>query len=815
MEQKSLSNLEFDKILRLIADFAGSRAAREKICALHPRGDEEQIQECLSEIDEYLDYSEAGVKISIGGIRDLRHIFNALHSNEAVLDAEDFLKVKADLEVLAGLKKTFSASDSSWVIKGGDKISRRINQAPSLKNIAQRIEDCLDDQGNLKESASPALSAIRRDYSKTQKEIEKQLNAYIASHSDDVQDNFFTIRNDRYVVPVQASAQSRIQGIVHDQSATGQTVFIEPLTFLPMNNRLAQLKLSEREEIKRIFRALSQLLTREIKSLETIFDLLIWLDIIRAKVEFKKKYDAGRPEISRMGKLSIKEARHPLLHPECVPLDLEMDKKQRAVIITGPNGGGKTVALKTLGINSLLMQTGNYILARSGSELPVFDQVFADIGENQSIENHLSTFTSHLQRLKEILESEPGKWLVLIDEICVGTDPLEGGALATGILKEFYRRGAFCLVTSHYDSLKRFAFTTEGFCNASMEFDYENFKPTFRFNMGLPGRSNALAMARVFSLPDEVLADLVDLQQNQQKDEKDLIEAIERERFRAESLRRTYVKKINEIRSREAESEKLLQQLREFRRTRRDRLTEEFTEKHRQKLKELEKIISRLKKQGERTDKDTVEKSLEVARKSLSESKKSIDELEKSTELFQDLDSTHESIGCNDLVLWKLNMAQGEVKKIIDGGRRAQVDFDGKVFNLPLSELKLKKSADKNRSKKKQNTGAVYAPRNPVKSQIDLRGLRVEEALLEVESYLRTAAQSGLPKVFIVHGKGTGALQKAVTEFLKSGPYRKKFRPGRYGEGDSGVTVVVFNQQADEQDRLDELEKRRTPGRRS
>jgi DNA mismatch repair protein MutS2 len=813
MEQKSLSNLEFDKILRLIADFAGSMAAREQICSFHPMTDEEKIQDCLSEIEEYLDYSEAGVKISIGGIRDLRRVFSALHSNDTVLEAEDFLKVKADLEVMAGLKKTFSTSDSSWVIKGGEKISRRINQAPSLKNIGQRIEDCLDEQGNLKEGASPALASIKRDYSRTQKEIEKQLNAYISSHSDDVQDNFFTIRNDRYVIPVQSSAQSRIQGIVHDQSATGQTVFIEPLAFLPLNNRLAQLKLSEREEIKRIFKALTQLLAKEIKSLETIFNLLVWLDVIRAKVEFARKYNAGRPEISKMGKLTIKDARHPLLHPNCVPLDLEMDKKLRAVIITGPNGGGKTVALKTLGINLLLMQTGNYVLARSGSQLPVFDQVFADIGENQSIENHLSTFTSHLQRLKEILESKSGRWLVLIDEICVGTDPLEGGALATGILKEFYRRGAFCLVTSHYDSLKRFAFTEEGFCNASMEFDYENFKPTFRFNMGLPGRSNALAMARVFSLPDKVLVDLVDLQQNQKKDEKDLIEAIERERYRAESLRRTYVKKINEIRSRETESEKLLKQLREFRKTKRDKLTEEFTEKHRKKLKELEKIISKLKKQAKATDSNVADKSLSEARQALNDSKKSIDELESPADFYQEFEEKPDKIGADDLVFWKRNMAQGEVKKIIDNGQRAEVDFEGMVFNLPVAELKLKKSADKNKVKKKKNTGTVYVPRNPVKSQIDLRGLRVEEALLEVESYLRVASQSGLPKVFLVHGKGTGALQKAITEFLQSGPYRKKFRPGRYGEGDSGVTVVVFNRQADEQDRLDELEKRRTPGR--
>ena len=811
METKSLLNLEFDKILKIIASFAGSTAAKESVLNLQPTSDRIKIRADLAEIDEFLDYSQAGVKINLGGIRDIRRILEVLQSGSSVLEADDFLKVKANIEVAVNLKKVFESSDSSFVIKGGNRISERIRRIPSLKNIWQRIDDCLDDRGNLRSDASPALAAIRREYSQTINNIEKQLNAFIQSHSDEIQDRFFTIRNERYVVPVQASSQSRIQGIVHDQSSTGQTVFIEPLSFLPMNNRLAQLRLSEREEIKRIFQSLTSLLHQSLGNIVETFDVLTWLDAVRARAEFSIRYNCSRPEITETDDLKLNGARHPLIHPDCVPLDIVMNSQQHCVIITGPNGGGKTVALKTVGINALLMQTGNFVLADSGATLPVFDEVFADIGENQSIEDHLSTFTAHLKRLKEILDADAGRWLVLIDEICVGTDPAEGGALASGFLKELKRRRAFSIVTSHYDSLKQFAFVTSGFVNAAMEFDYETFRPTFRFQMGLPGRSNALAMARAFSLPESVLQDLVLLHDGEKKEEKGLIEAIERERFRAESLRRTYVKKINDLRSQEAEVEESLKVLREFRRTRRDKLTEEFTVAYRQKLKELERLISQLKKESS----DPVDSSspVEQARKALFVVKDSLEQLEKPCEEpeYSESGVEKQNFAVDDSVVWKRNLARGKVVRILAAKGRVEVDFDGKLIMVPANELTKRIKDIKADSEEDGPGGSVYATRKIVESSLDLRGMRVEEALEAVESYLKGVSDSGLPKVYLIHGKGTGALQRAVTEYLRASPWRSKFRPGKYGEGDLGVTVVVFNQQADEQEQLDKLEAERKP----
>jgi DNA mismatch repair protein MutS2 len=593
---------------------------------------------------------------------------------------------------------------------------------------------------------------------------------------------------------------------VHDQSGTGQTLFIEPLAFLPANNRLAQLRLSEREEIRRIFASLTALLNQSINSLIEQFETLTWLDMVRARAEFSVKYQAARPEPVDKPDLQLNHARHPLIHPNCVPLDIKMNPQQRCIIITGPNGGGKTVALKTVGINALLMQTGNYVLADRDARIPIFTQVLSDIGESQSIEDHLSTFTAHLKRLKEMADHCDSHSLILIDEICVGTDPSEGSALASGFLKELSGRGAFCIVTSHYDSLKHVAFTTPGFMNAAMEFDYETFKPTFRFQIGIPGKSNALAMARAFGLPDSILADLVQSCAGERRDEKGLIEAIERERNRAEALRRTYVEKINSIRSRESEIEKTLEQLREFRKTRRDKLTEEFTAELRQRLRDIESTINRLRHLAGKIEQpdlqSELQSALQQARNLHGNARSTMSELENvSAE-----DSSFAAAGAARLppaqpeqltvgarVIWNRNLHAGIVRRHDPEKNRVEVEFDGKVLHLPASELS-PAAGQKNEDKP---AGSVYAARPLVRSEIDLRGMRVEEALDAIDTYLKVASESDLGRVFLIHGKGTGALHKAITDFLKSSPWKKKFRSGRYGEGDLGVTVVVFKAEAD------------------
>ena len=803
MEHKTLDNLEFPKILGKIAIFASSRAAKEKILELEPSTDANEISGWLSEIEDYNNYSESGVKLNTGSVNDIRELIEIINSGSTILGCDDFLKVKNNIQITGSLKKNFESQTSGWAIKPTDRIAERIKAMPPLITLCQRIDDCIDDHGQIKNTASPALASIRREFSKNTAEIEKQLNLFLSSHSEDIQDHYFTLRNERYVVPVSAASQSRIQGIVHDQSATGQTLFIEPLQFLPMNNRLAQLRLSEREEIRNILASLTAILCQSKSAMIEQFETLIWLDTVKARTEFAVRYNAHRPEISKEHELVLNKARHPLLHPNCVPLDIKMNKDQRCIIITGPNGGGKTVSLKTTGINALLMQTGNFVLADVDAKLPIFTQILSDIGESQSIEDHLSTFTAHLKRLKEISDLADANSLVLIDEICVGTDPIEGGALASGFLKEIASRGAFSIVTSHYDSLKKVAFTTQGFINAAMEFDYETFKPTFRFCLGIPGKSNALAMARSFGLPESILKDLVEANSGSHENEKGLIEAIERERNRAEALRRSYVQKLTALRTKEAEVEETLTQLREFRKTKRDKLTEEYTSELRNKMREFEALISSLKttinnNSSNPNAAEELMKALNDARtahSSVKETKAKLEEQQnieetKNRKALKELDKSELKNGVK--VIWKQNMRKGTFIKF-SGKDGAEIDFDGMTMRVKIVDLAI---APKSNNKKIENqtTGAVYVATPLVKTELDLRGMRVEEALDELDSYLKMVSDTDAAQVFIIHGKGTGALQKAVENYLKSSRWKKKFRPGRYGEGDLGVTVVTFKQ---------------------
>ncbi len=804
MEQKTLENLEFPKILGRIAAFASSRAAKERILSLQPSTDSNQIYGWLSEIEEYQNYSEAGIKLNTGAVNDIRELIEILESGSTILSGEDFLKVRANIEICGSIKKNFENHTAGWAIKPTDHIAERIKQMPALITLCQRIDDCLDDHGEIKTSASPLLASIRREYSKNVQDIEKQLNIFLSSHQDDIQDHYFTVRNERYVIPINAASQSRIQGIVHDQSATGQTLFIEPLQFLPLNNRLAQLRLSEREEVRKILASLTAVLCQSKSAMIEQFDTLIWIDTVRARTEFSVKYNAKRPEISTEHELVLNNARHPLLHPNCVPLDIKMNNNQRCIIITGPNGGGKTVSLKTTGVNALLMQTGNFVLADIDAKLPIFKEILSDIGESQSIEDHLSTFTAHLKRLKEISELADGSALVLIDEICVGTDPVEGGALASGFLKEIASRGNFSIVTSHYDSLKKVAFTTPGFINAAMEFDYETFKPTFRFCIGIPGKSNALAIARSFGLPEAILKELVAANAVEHKDEKGLIEAIERERNRAEALRRAYVQKLTALRAKEAEVDETLVQLREFRKTKRDKLTEEYTSELRNKMRDFEHLISRLKATIEKNHGD--EKSMEELRLALEEARKAHSSVKLTRDKLEEHQNESEHSGKNSIkpidrnqlsegkpVLWQVNMRTGKFVRFI-GKDKAEVDFDGLTMQVKVNDLSLAHKIENKHAGKQNGGGAVYAVTPLVKTELDLRGMRVEEAIDEMESYLKMVSETDAAQVSIIHGKGTGALQRAVADYLKNSPWKKKFRSGRYGEGDLGVTIITFKQ---------------------
>lgn len=814
MESKSLDNLEFSKILKLIAAYAGSRAGQDAVMALRPVSDAATIETALRDTDELYSFVAGGGHMPIGGLRDLRDLLVRLRTGTESLSGDDLLCVRADIEVARAVQKAFESA--GWFAERlpDSRLVERVTRMPTLGTAHREIVQAISDKGEVRDDASPRLASLRRELAHARNEIERRLTELVNTGGDMFQDKFFTIRGDRYVVPVRASSQSMMQGLVHDTSGSGQTVFMEPLEFLPLNNRLAKLRSEEREEVLRILQALTDLLRNASAELGEMFETLVFFDALLARVRFARDYDAHRPEIAPDRDLHLENARHPLLHPDCVPLDLAMDAKKACVVVTGPNGGGKTVALKIVGVNALLMQSGCYVMASGGSRLPVFDNVLADIGEAQSIEEHLSTFTSHLKRTKEILDVCGSKSLVLIDEIGGGTDPSEGAALAGGILKEITRRGAFSLVTSHFDALKEVAFVTPGFVNAGMEFDESSFRPTFRFLMGVPGRSNALAVARQFGLPEAALSDLALRMGTGSGEEKALFEALERERHKAEALRRAWEEKNASADRKQAELDAALEQLKEFRRTRRDALTEEFETRLKERLRDIEGVIHQLREAASHGV--AIEADVERARETLAETKTALTDLDSQQDRgAQAPPPDHDPLRTGEMVIWS-GMPQPGVLETLDLGRgKAVVSYDGKRMTVPSGELR--RASIKTRPDKPVST-VIGTAAPMIRDEIDLRGMRVEEGLEKVESYLKTAEAQKLGRVFLIHGKGTGALQKAIHEFLKKSRWRSKFRFGRYGEGDLGVTVVVFDPASDSQKPGEEERSSRgvklTPGRR-
>jgi DNA mismatch repair protein MutS2 len=794
MNPRTLEQLEFPKLLELIAGFAGSAAARDEVAALQPLADRPLIEGRLAELTELLGFFDRGGHMSVGGLRDIRDLLAALvpsgASLGAALSGSDLLRVRADIDVFLALQKSFAEAVHAPLL------SARISRCPDFTHERNSITRSINEQGEVRDDATPRLTGIRREMSKLRQEIEKRLGELLHSGNEVFQDRFFTLRNDRYCVPVKASSQSLVQGIIHDQSGSGQTVFVEPLEFLGSNNRIARLKSEEREEILRILRELTERLATRRDELDEMFATLVFFDVLNAKMRFCRKYRATRPEIVPDGRLELIDARHPLLHPDCVPLTVSLTREQGALIITGPNGGGKTVALKTVGNSCLLLQTGCYILADEQSKLPIFTEILTDIGESQSIENHLSTFTAHITSLTHIFNHAGNRALVLIDEIGVGTDPVEGSALAIAVLKAFLRKGALSVVTSHYDSLKQAAFQTPGFVNAAMEFDYDAFRPTFRFIQGIAGRSNALLVSKTFGLPEEILQEMSRLLEGHGGDEGRLLEALERERARAEKLRVSWEQKNRELSWKLQEQREIMARLDTFRRTRRDELIETFEGTLKDRIKEIEKLIHGFR---EKLTTGSSSEDLAAVRSVHQQARQAVaDVAARAAAIGSEPDAaaatTPAKLEVGDLVHWLGGNSRGVIESIDDERVRAQVDFDGKVLNIALTELRLAESSERRRS---GPTGRVTASAPLVRSEIDLRGMRVEEALEKAEVFLKLAAANRIGRAFLIHGKGTGALQRAVHEYLKRSPYRNKFRFGRYGEGDMGVTVVVFDPAAD------------------
>ena len=681
-----------------------------------------------------------------------------------------------------------------------DYINRRDDEKPHelledlidilvpLKKLEETIEISIVSEEEISDRASSILSSIRRNLKEKNSSVRDKINSIVRSNSKYLQDSLYTMRGDRYVLPVKAEYKGQVPGLVHDQSSTGATLFIEPMSLVNLNNEIKELKLKEKAEIERILMELSNKVYDEIEIIESNYKILTELDFIFAKAKYSSSINGICPTVSDDRSFDIIQGRHPLIDPKVVvPSDVYLGKEFNTLMITGPNTGGKTVTLKTVGLIHLMALSGILIPAKDASSIGFFKEIFADIGDEQSIEQSLSTFSSHMTNVVRIMENASDSSLVLFDEIGSGTDPVEGAALAIAILDSLRERKAKLIATTHYSELKGYALRTEGIENASVEFDVETLRPTYRLLIGVPGKSNAFEISKRLGLKEEVI--------NKAKNN------ISSENLKFEDLIRDLQEK-SILANRDA---------REAKKLKID--AEEVKKKYEEKLKKLDEVRDKAYSEARREAKDIISKAKDEADEIL----KAMRELEKlgiaqggRARLEEERKKLKDSLEKKESDLYKEKENQGEaITKVTlgmdaylpslnqnviiitmpDNKGEVQVEAGIMKINVKLKDLRLVKSASNKKEKKKRE---LKLNLKAVESRVDLRGMDAEEACFKTDKYLDEAYLANLGEVTIVHGKGTGILRKAITNMLKKHPHVKSYRLGEYGEGGDGVTIAIL-----------------------
>ncbi len=790
MQPKHLNTLEFPKILERLAGYAAFSASKTLALNLQPSPYLTEAQAWQAETTEADRLLSVKVNISVGGSRDVRpHLIRARQS--FVLTVQELLEIRQTLVAARQLQRT---------------IVRLADSYPRLADIAQRIEECpgvvnaigqtLDDNGTVKDNASPALSRIRKEIDVAHGRLMEKLNRIISSGQNGhyLQEALVTQRAGRYVIPLKAEFKGRIQGVVHDQSASGATLFIEPLATVELNNKWRQLQLDEEEEVRRILAELSALVGSQADFISHTVAALAELDLAFAKAKYAQAIDAIEPVLVDFPKQSaggaahpafrLSAGRHPLLNPQSViPIDVWLDENTSMLVITGPNTGGKTVSLKTIGLLAAMAQAGLWIPAAEGSTLPVFSQIFADIGDEQSIEQSLSTFSSHITNIIRILAQVDDRSLVVLDELGSGTDPAEGAALAQAITNYLRDKGATTFIATHYPELKLYASRTEGAVNASLIFDLETLSPTYEMTIGIPGRSNALAIARRLGLDETILDDALQMMGHGSQRAEDVLDSIYALRDKmeseeagtrlalqtAEQERNTLGKRLEEI---EVERRRILAEARAQAQAELEQVREEIRQARR-KVRDAASL-NQLKKVSQ-----TVTELEEEAAKPV------VPAVKKAKKPYE---SKHE-LQVGDIVYVKSLDVKGEIVNI--QRKEAQVAVGRLQMRANLKDLEFRE-----RPSEEEEEIVVKVPSTPAATlEFDMRGMRVEEGLAELERFLDSAFRGRMPWIRIIHGKGTGRLKDAVRQALRQNSHITSWEEGKDGEGGAGVTVVKFEEE--------------------
>ncbi|MBR0127734.1 MAG: endonuclease MutS2 [Firmicutes bacterium] len=786
MTDKTLNVLEYSKIIDMLMQQAGSEMTRKVISELKPVYDVREIRERQEETTEAVRLINAKGPMPVGGFYDIEGIVSFTRKG-GVLTMAQLLRVLYNQKT-ADRILTFLKSDEIPELPIIDSIAEVL---VVHKDLIREIDRCILSEDEMADSASSELRSIRKAIVRQSDALKAKMNQILNAERTVLQDAIVTIRNGRYVIPVKQEHKNRVPGIIHDQSGSGATLFIEPQVIVNMNNELRQLELDEKAEVDRILSELSDMVSEAYHDLVNNQKLLLQLDLFMAKGKLSIEMGAEGPEINEEGVLKLRQARHPLIDKDkVVPVDISIGEGYKTLVITGPNTGGKTVTLKTAGLLSLMAQTGLHIPTAPGSRVPVYRRVFADIGDEQSIEQSLSTFSSHMSNIVQIMREAGEGCLVLLDELGAGTDPTEGAALAISILEDLARSGACSIATTHYTELKKYAISTEGVENASMEFDVDSLSPTFRLVIGLPGKSNAFEISKKLGLDGRITDRASELLDSGDLAFEDVVSTLEEEKKKAEEERDEAARINAEIKRQKEELDKQEKKLAERREKEIERAREEARDIIREAretaddFKEELKEIARLESLGERT------KRFDEGRRKL----KSVEKKNRST-IKREVSNEPvdpETLHIGDRVKILTLGQNGEIVELPDEKGDLQVQCGAMKIGVNVTDIMLIDNPVKKPKKKSSYAGLYKSKTQTISTSVDVRGKNLDDALMDVEKYIDDAFMSGLPEVTIIHGRGEGILSKGIRARLRSLKHVKDYRRGGFNEGGDGVTVVRF-----------------------
>ena len=788
MNNKALKTLEYNKITDRLASHASSEPGIKLCRELQPMMDMDEINSALKQTSDAVSRIFRHGSISFAGLKDIRPLTKALEVGSA-LGMSELLDICSLLKVAAGARRYGVSEDEA-----ADSLSGMFDAIYDIADVRREIERCILSEDEIADDASAELKNIRRQMRICTERIRTELNSMLnGSDRTYLQEAVITTRGGRYCIPVKAEYKSQVPGMVHDQSKAGSTFFIEPMSVVRLNNEIREYEVKESEEIAKILASLSAMAGNYTAELDADYDILSQLDFIFAKAKLSFEYKGSEPIMNTRGYINIRKGRHPLIDSrKVVPIDVSIGDEYSELIITGPNTGGKTVTLKTIGLFSLLGQSGLHIPAADNSELTVFNDIFADIGDEQSIEQSLSTFSSHMKNIIEILAKADSNSLILFDELCAGTDPTEGAALAISILTSLHKLRVTTVATTHYSELKIFALSTEGVQNACCEFDVATLAPTYRLLIGIPGKSNAFAISGKLGLPQYIIDDAKESLASEDVAFEDVISdleksrvTIEREKLELEEYKKEVEDLKNQLKAKnerlDERSDNILQKareeasaiLREAKETADDAIRKlNKANAAGMSVTELEKQRQRIKDNINKVDKGRVLKSQAPARQ------------HKASD-FHIGDRVHVA---------SLNL-DGTVHTLPNQKGELNVTIGIMNYNVNMSDLTIIEEASEMRKLKQKSSGIGKLKMSKTASispEINLIGMTSDEAIMTLDKYLDDAFLSHISPVRIVHGKGSGILRNAVHNYLKRQKHVKSFRLGSFGEGDYGVTIVEF-----------------------